>query len=116
MSEESVINITKSQSGPAIILNVSGKIDALTAPEFKKKIAAAVAQNPKVICNLEKVHYISSAGVGALIENKNNASKMGGDVYLSNLNIDIKKVFDLLGFSNFFKIYKNPQEAIKKFS
>jgi anti-anti-sigma factor len=65
---------------------------------------------------LKDVHYISSAGVGALIENKNNASKGGGDVYLANLDSDVKKVFDLLGFSNFFQIFNSPEDAAKKFS
>ena len=114
MAEESVINVSKSTNGPALVISVSGKVDALTSPEFKKHLADAVGQNPKVICDMAGVTYISSAGVGALIENKNNAGKAGGDIVLCSLIPDVKKVFDLLGFSKFFKIYADQKEAVGK--
>ncbi len=39
-----------------------------------------------------------------------------GDIKLSNMNDKVFNIFDLLGFPLLYEIYKNEEEAIKKFS
>jgi anti-sigma B factor antagonist len=39
-----------------------------------------------------------------------------GDIKLTNMSDKVFNIFDLLGFPLLYEIYKNEQEAIKKFS
>ena len=115
MSDETVLKLEKRQEGDISIVSAEGKIDALTAPALKKMLLGLSGKKPQVICDFKKVTYISSAGVGALIEFKNNAAKTGGNLVLCSLSAEVTKVFQILGFTEFFKITSDLAAAKKGF-
>ena len=48
-------------------LNVEGKIDTLTSGEFQNVVLKSFQKDKNIVINMEKVDYISSAGLRALI-------------------------------------------------
>ncbi len=62
------MEITRRESGNIVILDINGEIDLYNAPEIKDVIAKLIEeQKYYTIINLEKVSYIDSSGIGALI-------------------------------------------------
>ena len=99
-----------------IIVDVSGEIDLYNAPEIKEAIKEQMDnKKKKVIINLEKVNYIDSSGIGALISSLSNLRKVGGDLKLLHVYDSVKKVLELTKLTSFFGIYDNEEKAIAAF-
>lgn len=98
------------------VICVDGYLDAHTATTFESSIEAAVKEKKvKIIINLEKCEYISSAGLGVFMGFLEEIREMDGDIKISNASEKVFKVFDLLGFPNIFTIVETEEEAKDKF-
>src|ERR1035437_1787008 len=63
-----MMNIAAKKESNALVVTVSGRMDAVTAPEFEKSIAAFIAQGEKAfVINLSGLEYISSAGLRSIL-------------------------------------------------
>jgi anti-sigma B factor antagonist len=104
------------------LLALSGRLDAMHAPELKRELERLFDQNRyRIVLDLEKLEYIASPGLRVLIEARKRARDWkitdleGGDVRIANLPSRIKEVFDLTGFTSLFEIYDNTTEAVGSF-
>jgi anti-anti-sigma factor len=98
------------------LVRVGGSLDAETAPKFDSKIKGEIEKGAKkIVCNMESLDYIASAGLGVLIGANDTLSKQGGEIRISSMNDKIKKIFKLLGFISLFKIFEDDQKAIDSF-
>ncbi len=108
--------ITTSQQGDIHILHISGYLDAHTVPRFEEAIQDLVKkQHYKIIVNMEKLDYISSAGLGVFMGFIEEIREHGGDIKLCRLSDKVFRVFDLLGFPTLFDIVADQEEAVQRF-
>ncbi|MBC8042223.1 MAG: STAS domain-containing protein [Rhizobacter sp.] len=99
------------------IIEVSGDLDAHTATQLEKTIQDLLdAHQFRLIVNFTKLNYISSAGLGVFMAFIDDVRTNGGDIKFSNMSEKIFNVFDLLGFPLLYEIYKEENEAVKKFN
>lgn len=99
------------------ILYVEGFLDAHTVSGFESTIQRLVKdKNYKIVVNMQKLEYISSAGLGVFMGFIEEIREQGGDIKLSNLSDKVFRVFDLIGFPALFDILPTEEEAIKKFN
>ena len=111
-----VLQYSSSKQGDTILVRIGGSLDAETAPKLDAKMRGEIEKGGKrMVCNLEKLEYIASAGLGVLIGAHDALQKKGGELRLSSMNEKVKKIFKLLGFINLFKIYENDEKAIASF-
>jgi len=104
----SVLQYSSAKHGPVTLITIGGSLDAETSPKFHAKIKGEIEKGAKrIVCNLERLDYIASAGLGVLISANDDLSKQGGEIRLSAMNEKIIKIFKLLGFINLFKIFEN---------
>ena len=61
------MTITKLKDGDAVTLQVDGRVDTNTSSELQKAILEAFQSAKKLTLDLEKVVYVSSAGLRALL-------------------------------------------------
>jgi len=66
----------------------------------------------RIVVDLEQLHYISSAGIGALIGLVQRVRRSSGDLILVRPSQKIHKILDLLGFTAIFKIASSEDEAL----
>ena len=59
--------ITKTKNGNAVTLTLDGSLDALTAPELQKELEVIDENTESLMFDLEKLQYISSAGIRELV-------------------------------------------------
>ncbi len=100
-----------------IILDLDGRItvgeEASRLRELLRELAAA--GKTRVILNLEKVDYIDSTGLGALVVGYTSLRKAGGVLKLANLS---RRNIELLIFTKLetvFEIFDSELDAVNSF-
>ena len=110
------MDITKRTKDDVVILDIAGEIDLYNAPEIKDIINSLIEEKKfNVIINLEKVTYIDSSGIGALISSLSNLKKYQGGLKIINVFASVRKVFELTKLTSFFEIYDSEEQAIESF-
>ena len=107
------LNVDK-KSG-VIVVSVSGRMDAVTAPEFEKGFNEHIeAGEKKFVTDLSDLEYISSAGLRSILSTAKKIKAEGGAIAFANLSGMVKEVFDISGFGSMFDIYGSVPEAMEK--
>jgi anti-sigma B factor antagonist len=110
------MEINQRAKNDVTVLDISGEIDLYNAPEIKDIINQLIEeQKYNVIINLEKVSYIDSSGIGALISSLSNLKKYQGGLKIINVYASVRKVFELTKLTSFFEIFDSEDEAISSF-
>ncbi len=98
------------------ILDLKGYLDAHTAPELERAFQKSLERKEyNLVVNFSQLTYISSAGLGVLMQFIEDVRKNEGDIKLSNMSNRVYNVFDLLGFPMLYEIYSQEGEAIEQF-
>ncbi|HUI29968.1 MAG TPA: STAS domain-containing protein [Candidatus Acidoferrales bacterium] len=104
-------------SGNAVVMELHGFLDAHTAPELEKSFTELIGEGKfNIVVNFDSLNYISSAGLGVFMAYIDEIRSKHGDIKLTNMQQKVYHVFDLLGFPFLYEIYKDQDEALKKFS
>jgi len=99
--------------GNAIVVSISGRLDAVTAPEYEKRIRELIdSGNSYFVVDFEQLDYISSAGLRGLLLMAKLLSAKGGRACLANVNGNVRSVFDMCGFNTVFKMENSVAEAL----
>jgi anti-sigma B factor antagonist len=61
------------------------------------------------------VSYIDSSGIGTLINATKKIRDKKGELIISNLSSEVKKIFSLVNLETFLKIFNSEPEAINYF-
>lgn len=110
------MEILEKKLGQVNVLYPCGRLDAYAASEFGKKLDSFIdAAQVCVVVNLEKLEYISSAGLRVLIAALKKARGQQGDMRLACLQPYVKEVFDMTGFTQLFKVFDKEQDAVNSF-
>ena len=123
MSEQNVnerfdVKEAETSASGIITLELSGQLDAHTAPIFERYLEERVRGKgmKHLVLDFSKLDYISSAGLGVLMGLIEEIRANGGDMRLASLPDKIYHVLDLLGFPVVFKIFKTREEAVRSFA
>ncbi len=110
------ISFVSARRGDVCILRIEGSLDLETAPQFREILLAEVeAGFVKIICNMHRVDYIASAGLGALINVRKMLEGHKGELKLSELSLEAQKIITLCSLQDFFGIYDTDAHAIEAF-
>ena len=105
------------EKGDVSVINLKGYLDAHTAPTLENNFSQLIENNKyKIVVNFTDLAYISSAGLGVFMAYIESIRENKGDIKLTNMTDKVFNIFDLLGFPLLYEIYKNEDEAIKKFN
>jgi anti-anti-sigma factor len=99
-----------------LILALNGRIDTENFAYFQKHVQKSVdAGFKRLIFNCGGLEYVSSTGIGSFTSFLKMLKPKGGDMVLLEIQPKVYEVFQLLGFSQFFAIKKNLEEAVDFF-
>lgn len=99
------MNILKTKKDKELTLALEGRLDTATSPDLEKVVREELGAVDFLVFDLEKLVYISSAGLRVLLLAQKTMAEKGGMV-IRNANKDVMDVFELTGFTNFLKIEK----------
>jgi anti-sigma B factor antagonist len=105
------------EKGGVSVINLKGYLDAHTAPTLENNFTELIENSKyKIVVNFEDLAYISSAGLGVFMAYIESIREKKGDIKLTNMSDKVFNIFDLLGFPLLYEIYKNEDDALKKFN
>lgn len=98
------------------LLYPRGFINAHTVRLFESELHKALADGRfKIVVNCAALHYIASAGLGAIMGAIEEIRENGGDLRLTELNETVLNIFQILGFHHLYQIYGSEPEAVLSF-
>jgi len=101
-------------NGKTVQLILNGYLDTYNSPEFQSHINTLIDSGVQgIIFNCNGLNYISSTGIGAFTAFLKLLKQRKGDMVLYGLQQKVMEVFQLLGFTKFFKITESMDEAIR---
>jgi len=110
------MEIVQREIGEIVILDISGEINLFNAPEIKEIIDNLVqAKKIRLVVNLQKVNFIDSSGLGALISGLTVLKKQEGGLRIINITKNVQKTFELTNLTSFFGIFDSEEAAIASY-
>jgi len=109
------MEISKKKEQHVLVVSVSGRIDAVTAPDFEKKLMEYIGDGEKtLLLRMNQLEYISSAGLRSILAIAKILKSKEGKLVFAGLQGPVKDVFKISGFGSIFTIHENEEEALKQ--
>lgn len=103
------------KNGEIYIIDVDGEMDLYNSYKLKELVTKMLEKQVKsFIINLEKVEYIDSSGIGALIFICSTLKKQNLKLFLTSVHGSVKKVIELTKLMGYFPITDTLEDAIAK--
>jgi anti-sigma B factor antagonist len=93
------MNIAKTKNETALTLALEGRLDTVTAPELEATLKSELEGVTELVFDLEKLDYISSAGLRVLLSAQKTMNRQGSMKVL-HANETILEIFEITGFSD----------------
>ncbi len=90
------MTISRDQNGTSLKIALEGRLDTMTAPELEKELKKGLDGIDDLEVDLEKLEYISSAGLRVLLF----AQKLmqgKGRLKITHVNAIVQEVFEVTG-------------------
>lgn len=92
------MNINKEVKDDVIVIKLDGRLDKLSSPVLDEELKPVIAENKNITFDLEKLDYISSAGLRVLLSTKKTLKENGKDISVINIGTDVMNILTVSGF------------------
>ena len=93
------MNLKQKRDGEKLTIFIDGRIDTNTAPTLNDYLEKELPGAKDLTLDIEKVDYISSAGLRVLLVSKKSIDAKGGRMIVKNANNNIMDIFTITGFA-----------------
>lgn len=100
----------------AVVVLLVDELDASNAAEFRRDIAPVLEATPKLVCDLSRLRFVDSSGLGAFLSCLRQVNAKGGDVKLCGLSKPVRTVFELVRLHRIFEIFDTCEQAVRAFA
>jgi anti-anti-sigma factor len=109
------MTIASDSTESAVVIHVTGRVDAVTAPEFERTCAQWVGTGArKLIIDFAGLDYISSGGLRAILSAGKTLHAEGGALALCSPGGVVRNVLTVAGFSSLFPIFDSVEAALEQ--
>jgi len=108
------MEISQKEENGIIFLAFKGRLDGTSAPEAEQTIKNILdAENTRLVFDLERLEYLSSAGLRVILGAAKEMKRRDGKFVLCSLNAYVKEVFEVSGFGTIIPIAESVEAGIK---
>jgi anti-sigma B factor antagonist len=86
------------------VVELTGDIDSKSAPDAQAQILPLIQPSCKVVLDMSRLEYMSSAGLRMMLSMHRQATANKGQLVLVGLSEEISDTMSATGFLNFFTI------------
>jgi anti-anti-sigma factor len=116
LQRETAMKIETRNVYDVLVVDMSGTLDSTSSGEAGDRIVdIAKGEHRRVLLNLEKVDYVSSAGLRVILRGAKLLQVNRGELKICNANTPVKDVLETSGFNSLIKIYSTEQQAVSAF-
>ncbi|BED92269.1 MAG: anti-sigma factor antagonist [Candidatus Improbicoccus pseudotrichonymphae] len=109
------MEINVKNQGEDVLFCIDGRIDTQTAPKLQEEVDKIFKENKnRIVMDFEKVKYISSAGLRVILYTQKKINSLANEsshFEIINVNLPVKEVFDMTGFSEFLTITEKIEDG-----
>ena len=98
------MTINKKVDGNKMTLSLEDRLDTTTAPQLENELKVSLYEIKELTLDLEKLEYLSSAGLRVLLTAQKQMENQGGEMVVKNANETIMEVFEVTGFVDIITI------------
>src|SRR5687768_3279292 len=111
------MEITNQEFKHCDLIKVKGRVDSATAPEFTRALEKITNDGRfKIALDMSELEYMSSAGFRALLATQRNCKRYNrGELVLASVPERIREALELAGFTELFKTFDDPLQAVGHF-
>jgi|WetSurMetagenome_2_1015567.scaffolds.fasta_scaffold444636_2 anti-anti-sigma factor len=110
---KNVMDIQKKKEQQLLIVTVTGRLDAVSAPAFEENLSQTLAEGEtRLLLDFSGLQYISSAGLRSLLVLTKKLKAVQGELCFSGIQGPVAEVFKISGFNTLFKIFDSPDAAL----
>ncbi len=111
------MDITTKEFKHCHLVSLKGRVDSATAPQFTQVMDSMIDKGVyKFVIDMSGLEYMSSAGFRALLSAQRSCKRYNrGEVILASVPSRIQEALELAGFTELFKSYPEPLEAVGSF-
>lgn len=110
------MNIQTRQADDILVVEMEGRLDSRAAGSSHDEMLRLIqADNKQIVINLEKLDFVSSAGLRVFLRASKLLSTSGGELKLCCANELIEKVIRTAGFDSLLHLYDTEAEALQSF-
>ena len=95
-----MLNINKKKENTTLTVILDGDLDRTTAPELESSITKELQDITDLVVDLEKLNYISSAGLRSFVKFRKIMDKQG-KMSILNIGTGVQEILDLSGLTGF---------------
>ena len=95
--------INKEAKGSELVIALEGRLDTQTAPQLENELRTAISGVKVLVFNMEKLAYISSAGLRVLLRAQKVMNKQGSMI-VRNASQEIRDIFEITSFDEVLTI------------
>lgn len=101
------MTISRQANGDTLELLLEGRLDTITSPQLELELGK-LDDVKHLILNLDKLDYISSAGLRMVLSAQKKMSALG-DLRVINVSEAVMEVFEMTDFTSIIDITKKPE-------
>ena len=107
---------TEQTEGITVLFIREDRFDANNSEEVKVEMRRLFESGTTdLIIDLKDVHFIDSSGLGVLVSGYKSASLLHGSLKLSNLQSQVKSMFELTRLHRVFDIFMTVDDALESY-
>jgi len=111
------MQIEETRSGDILILRPQGRLDAVSSPALQDNALGHVdAGATSLVLDMEKVEYLSSAGLRVVLMAAKRLRESGGRLVVCSLHGIVLEVFGMSGFDKIIETAPDQAAALATFS
>lgn len=97
------MTIESKKDAGRLTFTVAGRLDTSTAPELETTLKTSYDGITELVFDLQKLEYISSAGLRVLLSAQKTMNKQGS-MKVTNVCEEIMEIFEITGFTDILTI------------
>ncbi len=99
--------------GSLTVVVLTGEIDGKTAPEVQSRLLPLAENGRKLVLDMQKVTFLSSAGLRVLFLLNRAASSGSGKIFLTGLVPELRDTMSVTGFLKCFQLFDSQEQAVE---
>lgn len=105
------MNLMIDEKDGQLHVELSGRLDTITAPEFLQTVEEAFSpEKPWIIADCKDLEYISSSGLRSCMYLYKKASRYGGRLTMLNLTPQVREVLRMTGL---YPVFSGEQTGVE---
>jgi len=107
------MHLEKRTQGEVVVITLDGILDSGTAQAVQADLEHLIPEHGRVLLDLGKMSYMSSAGLRVMLLAYRQALATGARLALARLPADVREVMTATGFLDFFVVSNTVEEGVE---